>query len=93
MQAIVFTALCVLSFVSESLAWSGLEHKPVAEVAQEQLTSSANAKLAKLLKDGSKLTPGRLAELSMGPDEIRTIARGGASPPEWSCSDLEEGAP
>jgi hypothetical protein len=90
MQAIVFTTLCVLSLVSESHAWSGLEHKAVAEVAQEQLTSSANAKLAKLLKDGSKLTPGRLAQLSTWQDEIRTIARGGASPPEWSYSDLEE---
>jgi hypothetical protein len=70
MRVIALTALCVLGIVPESLAWSGLEHKAVAEVAQEQLTNSANAKLAKLLRDGSKLTPGRLAQFSMWPDEI-----------------------
>ena len=90
MPMIPMIALVLLAIVSDGLAWSGLEHKAVAEVAQEQLTTSANAKLAKLLGDGSKLTPGRLAQLSTWPDDIRTIARGGPPPPEWSYSDLEE---
>jgi len=90
MQVFVSTALCVLAIVSNSHAWSALEHKAAAEVAQDQLTSATNTKLAKILGDGSKLTPGRLAQLSMWPDEIRAIARGSGPPADWSREDLAE---
>src|ERR1043166_3979752 len=90
MPMILMTALFLFAIVSDGLAWSELQHKAVADVAQEQLTSSANPKLAKLLSDGSKLAAGRLAQLSTWPDDIRTIARGGPPPREWSYGDVEE---
>lgn len=61
-------SLCLLAFCTPSFAWGDLGHRLVAELAERQLSETARAQIADLLRD--EADP-RLAAIATWADEIR----------------------
>lgn len=61
-------SLCLLAFCTPSFAWGELGHRLVAELAERQLSETARAQIADLLRDEPDT---RLAAIATWADEIR----------------------
>ncbi len=82
--------LCLLLAPAPAAAWSSPAHQAVAQAAQDQLTPTARAALAKILQGTDMLSPGALAGVAAWPDDVRARAQHGTTPDTWTQADIAE---
>ncbi len=88
---VVMVALALLA-PAHALGWGSQGHQAIGEAAQARLSKKAESALAAILVGGgdTKLPPGKLAAISIWPDEIRSLK--GPNPPfGWDAGEVAEG--